>query len=120
MKGIVFPRIWADPRRLVISGYPVVKRVWTPISFRIALGLLLVFCCAYGGYAEIREADFLTGGKKYEAQDIGNLLIDKKNLTGETPQPLSFFLFFKDNFLENFSFFSLPSVHLCSPLILRC
>jgi hypothetical protein len=37
------------------------------------------------------EADFFTLGKKYEAHDIDKLLTDKKNVTGEAPQSISFF-----------------------------
>ena len=96
------------------------RKVWSPIFFRIALCLLLAFCCAYGCYNDIMEADFLTLGKKYEAQDIGNLLIDKKNLTGGNPQPLSFFIFLENSFYDNLPVFSLlfPLIPLTS--ILRC
>jgi hypothetical protein len=66
------------------------------------------------------EADFLTLGKKYEAQDIGNLLIDKKNLTGGSPRPLSSFIFLEKNFWDNLPVYSLlfPLIPLTS--ILRC
>ena len=66
------------------------------------------------------QADFLRLGKKYEAQDIGNLLIDKKNVTGGTPQPLSFFLFIEGTFLANLSVFSLLDPLIRSTSILRC
>ena len=96
------------------------RKVWSPLFFRIALCLLLAFCCAYDCYNEIMEADFLTLGKKYEAQDIGNLLIDKKNLAGGSPQPLSSFIFLEKNSWENLPVFSLllPLIPLTS--ILRC
>jgi len=105
---------------LIISWLPVMRKVWSPVFFRIALCLLLAFCCAYDCYNEIMEADFLTLGKKYEAQDIGNLLIDKKNLTGENPQPLSFFIFLGKDFWDNPSVFSLLFPLIPLPSILRC
>ena len=105
---------------MIISWFPVMRKVWSPISLRIALCLLLVFCCAYDCYNDIMEADFLTLGKKYEAQDVGNLLIDKKNLTGGSPQPFSSFTLLENNFGDNLpvSSFLFPLIPLTS--ILRC
>ena len=96
------------------------RKVWSPIFLRIALCLLLAFCCAYDCYNDIMEADFLTLGKKYEAQDVGNLLIDKKNLTGGSPQPFSSFTLLENNFWDNLpvSSFLFPLIPLTS--ILRC
>ena len=102
------------------SPFPIVKMDRSAILLTIALSLLLPFSCAYDCYNGLVEADFLTLGQKYEAPDIDNLLIDKKNSTGGIPQPLFSFVFLEGNFFPNFSLLALLNPPVLLTYILRC
>jgi hypothetical protein len=100
--------------------FPVIKMDRSAIILIFVLSLLLPFSCAYDCYNGLVEADFLTLGQKYEAPDIDNLLIDKKNLTGDIPQPLFSFVFLEGNFCLNFSLLALLNPVVPLAYILRC
>lgn len=86
------------------------------------LGISLIFLSSstFSYYDRMIEADFFNSGKKYEARDVEDLLIDKQSPMGVIPNPFSFFLF-EDNFFGIFSSFSLPTplLHPTSS-VLRC
>ncbi len=52
------------------------------IAFVFATSLLFPLSCAYSGYMDIVDADFLSGGKKYEAADPHDVAADKPSLPG--------------------------------------
>jgi hypothetical protein len=87
------------------------------------LGISLIFLSSstFSYYDKMVEADFFNSGKKYEARDVEDLLIDKQSPLGVIPNPFSLFLFLEDNFLGFFSSFSLstPLLHPTSS-VLRC
>ncbi len=97
------------------------KRGPFSILLIFALTFLLPLSCAYSCYDVIAEADFLTDGSKYEALDAENLLVDRQNLMGMIPNPLSSLLSLGDNLFEPFSHFSppIPAINQTSSL-LRC
>jgi len=100
--------------------FSVIKTDRSAILLIFTLSGLLPFFCAYDCYNGLVEADFLTLGQKYEAPDIDNLLIDKKNSTGGIPQPLFSFVFIEGNFCLGFSLLPLLNPLVLPTCILRC
>lgn len=76
---------------------------------------------SYAGYNDIIEADFLTHGTKYEAQDMEDLVCDKQNVVAVISHALSTFIFIQDLFFGPLSGFSFPTplTHSISS-VLRC
>ncbi len=67
------------------------------------------------------EADFLTLGTKYEAQDMEDLVYDKHNVVAVISHVFSTFLFIQDLFFGPLPGFSFPTplTHTISS-VLRC
>ena len=95
------------------------KRDCLSFLFIVVLSFSLTFQSAYDGYNDILEADFLKSGQTYENSDIGNLVVDKQNFTGISPDPCCTFL--EESFSALLWGFSVPTpmIHPATS-VLRC
>ncbi len=85
------------------------------------ISLLLTLSCAYAGYDDLREADFLATGAKYENQDLDDFFLEKLYPpSAATKSPAGSLLFAEPSLIFASAFSLYPGVTDPAIPVMRC